>query len=54
MASKPLMQCILLAVLASVLAAPEASAQEPRFDVASVRPHRAADDVLRSMWPWSR
>lgn len=35
-----------LAVLAIALAASTAAAQEPRFEVASIRPYRAPDDVM--------
>ena len=35
-----------LAVITAGLIASTAVAQEPRFEVASVRPHRAADDVM--------
>jgi uncharacterized protein (TIGR03435 family) len=45
-ASKPLMRSVILAAAAVALVAPAAAAQEPRFDVASVRPHRAADDLM--------
>lgn len=35
-----------LVAAAAVLVVSTAAAQEPRFEVASVRPHRAADDVM--------
>ena len=40
------MRRAVLAALAAALAVSSAGAQEPRFEVASVRPHRAADDVM--------
>ena len=40
------MRRAVLAAVAAALAASSAGAQEPRFEVASVRPHRAADDVM--------
>ena len=40
------MRRAVLAAVAAALAASSAGAQAPRFEVASVRPHRAADDVM--------
>ena len=39
-------RAFLAAVAAALAASSSAGAQEPRFEVASVRPHRAADDVM--------